>query len=121
MKQAARDQLLQNLDRQLGEVRQFLPTLATREEMNTAITAERERTDRRFDELCAAIKDEGDQTRRHMDAVAESLRNDLRSAAEGYTAVRQQVSALEVRHTRDVRALDARVSRLENDRGTRCR
>ena len=65
------------------------------------------------------------ETRRYFDVVAESLRADIRGVAEGVVGCNQRVDRLEaemkiefadVRDLIDVsyRALDQRVSRLEN-------
>ena len=84
------DTHLENLDRRLARVEPILPTLATKEELRTAIAdaiaplATRE-------ELRAAVaplatkeelREEGERSRRHMDIVGEALRTDIQLLAE---------------------------------------
>jgi len=61
------------------------------------------------DEMYAAIRDEGERTRRHFDVVAESLRDEIRLGFEGHLATTSRLDTLEHRHDR----LDGRVSALE--------
>jgi hypothetical protein len=122
MDQDDRDRLLQNLEDRLGKVEQILPTLATREDlMPLATRAELAPLATREDliplatraEMYAAIKAEGEQTRRHMDILTEALHDDIRIVAEGQVALRQRVSTLETSHDGNIAALDTRVSSLE--------
>jgi hypothetical protein len=62
-------QVLENIDRRLTTVEQILPTLATKDDLKRFATKE-------------DMKAEGEQTRRHFDVVAESLRADIRLIAE---------------------------------------
>lgn len=116
-----RDTVLQNLDQRLGRVEQFLPALATRGEVGTAVGDEAARTDRRFDELLAALRAEDEQTRRHVDEVAEALGVDIRAGAECSLGLQKRVSTLETRHARDVTALDGRLTPIERQRRGRLR
>jgi hypothetical protein len=54
------------------------------------------------------LREEGDRTRRHMDIIAESLRDDIRLLAEGHGWVSGRLAD----H-------DARITRLEQDRNDR--
>jgi len=122
MEDRDRDALLQNLDARLGRVEQFLPSLSTREEMHAAIreavaplatreamhaaiTQEAARTDRRFDQVYAAIRQEGTESRHHMDILVDSLRDDIRIVAEGQAVLGQRLTSI-----------DARVAALEDRR-----
>ena len=88
------------LDERLGRVEQILPTLATKEDLKAHPTR---------DEMYAAIRDDGERTRRHFDVVAESLRDEIRLGLEGHIASTSRLDTLEHRHDR----LERRVSALE--------
>ena len=81
---------LGNLDRRLASVEQMLPTLATKEEVKTLATKEELNTLATREDLHAAIaplatreelrlavQEEGERSRRYMDVIAESLRDDI--------------------------------------------
>ena len=83
---------VENLEHRVATVEQILPTLATK----------------------ADIRADGEQTRRHIGIVFESLRADLRLIAEGLAAL--QVST-DARHADIMGVLtqhDRRLTRLEN-------
>jgi len=69
--------VLESLDKRLSNVEQILPTLATKDEMHSAIAAATAPLATRDE-----VKAEGRETRRHIDVVAESLRTEIRSIAE---------------------------------------
>ena len=76
----------ENIDRRLTNVEQFLPTLATKEELKTLATKEELKTFATKEELAAAIaplatKDDLGELRRHMDILTESLRSDIHMIA----------------------------------------
>jgi hypothetical protein len=93
--------------------------LATREEMHAAIKAAtaplatRNELLATRDELCAALRAEGDETRRHFDVVAESIRMDVRVIAERHTYLSERLGTLESGVTRDKARVDERLLRLE--------
>ena len=60
---------LENLDLRLARVEQFLPTLATKEELQTAIAP-------------LATKDDLGELRRHMEILHENQRGDIQLLAE---------------------------------------
>jgi hypothetical protein len=64
--------LLRNLDRRMSHVEQILPTLATK----------------------AELAEEGERSRRHMDVVAESLRDDIRLVAEAVVGLGERIDRL---------------------------
>ncbi|HEY6508484.1 MAG TPA: hypothetical protein VIY56_10760 [Vicinamibacterales bacterium] len=118
------DRVLENIDRRLSNVEQTLPTLATKEELRAAVAPLASR-----DEMHSAIatavaplatKDqvraEAEQTRRHFDVVAESLRTDIRLIAEGHVHVTGRMDAFETKTERAIVDLDRRVLRLEAKR-----
>src|SRR6266545_1137492 len=89
---------LENLDRRLAKVEQFLPILATKEELQAAIAplATKEEVQAAIallatkEELHAAIallatkeelREEGERSRRHMDVLSERQRGDIQLLA----------------------------------------
>ena len=94
---------LENLDRRLAGVEQILPTLATKDDLRTLATREELRGLATKEELQAtvallatkeelraaiaplatseelrlAVQEEGERSRRYMDVIAESLRDDI--------------------------------------------
>ena len=82
---------VENLEHRVATVEQLLPTLATK----------------------ADVKEEGEQTRRHIGIVFESLRADVRLIAEGLAALQGSTDA---RHADIMSVLmqhDRRLTRLE--------
>jgi hypothetical protein len=73
------DEHLENLDRRLARVEQFLPTLATKEELRTLATKEELRATE--DNLRLALTDAVDELRRHTHVLTESLRGDIHMLA----------------------------------------
>jgi hypothetical protein len=63
-----------------------------------------------------AVREEGQQTRRHFDVVAESLRGDIRLVAEGHAGLQQRVDRLETEVKAADATLDRRATRLEAER-----
>jgi hypothetical protein len=92
----ADDQLLEtvrNVDARLTRVEQFLPTLATREELHAAILAAVAPLATR-EEMHAAIREEGERSRRHTDVMIDDLRDDNRLILEHLIALSARVDAL---------------------------
>jgi len=110
-------ELVRNVDARLTRVEQYLPTLATREEVHAAIQAAvaplatreelhaaiqaaiaplatREELRVGLDELRAEIKAEGERSRRYTDVLIEDLRDDNRLILEHLTALSARVDAL---------------------------
>ena len=77
------DTHLENLDRRLARVEQILPTLATKEELQTAIAPLATKEE---------VRAEGEQTRLHMDIVGESLRSDIQLLAEHLSGVMSRLT-----------------------------
>ena len=81
------DEHLENLDRRLTRVEQILPTLATKADLQSAITPLATK-----EELRAAIapletRDDIDELRRHMHVLSEDQRADTRLIAEHLAVV----------------------------------
>jgi hypothetical protein len=140
------DEVVRNIDLRLGRVEQFLPTLATKEELRAAEARLATKDDLREavaglatkeelrdavaslatkDELREAVaglatraelREEGERTRRHFDIVAEEMKANTRLIAEGLDDHRERTE----RRFGDVDArlstLDRRVTRLESKR-----
>ena len=106
-------ELVKNVDARLTRVEQFLPTLATREEMHAAIQeaiaplatraelgaaiaplATRAELHAMADDLRMAIKDEGERSRRYTDVLIEDLRDDNRLILEHLIALSARVDEL---------------------------
>jgi len=136
------DQRLRNRDRRLSNVEPFLPTLATRDELHAAIAplatrqemhaaiaplATREEMHTAIaaavaplatrEEMRTAIRAEGEETHRHFDVVAESLRSEIRVIAEGHGYLAHRMDTLEGDTKRALTGLDRRVLRLETKSG----
>ena len=68
---------LENLDRRLATVEQILPTLATKDDLKVLATKEE-------------LREEGERSRRHMDVLAESLRDDIHLIAAHVASAKPQ-------------------------------
>ena len=88
---------VENLEHQSETVDQILPTLATK----------------------ADIKEDGEQTRRHIGIVFESLRADVRLIAEGQSAGQKSLDATRADVMRVLEQHDRRLMRLEGSRKRR--
>jgi hypothetical protein len=114
-------QVLENIDRRLTTVEQILPALATKDDLKRFATKEdlklfATKEDLKQFATKEDMKAEGEQTRRHFDVVAESLRADIRLIAEGQVALTERMDAFESRTERAIANLDRRVLRLESKR-----
>ncbi|MBI3048601.1 MAG: hypothetical protein HYY76_09870 [Acidobacteria bacterium] len=103
------------------EMNAAIAPLATREEMNAAIAAAIAPLATR-EEMYGALaryatreemREEGERTRRHMDVLVESLRDDIRLLAEGQVALHHRIEDVRMELKADIAALDRRLSRLE--------
>jgi hypothetical protein len=119
------NRVVQDVTSRLDRIEQILPTLATKEDLATAVRPLATRDEMHAaiqvavaplatrDEMHAAIREEGDRTRQHFDVVAERLEGHIRVIAEGHVALNDKVDALRVELKADIAALDRRVTRLE--------
>lgn len=85
------NRVLENIDRRLSNVEQILPTLATKEELRAAVATLATKEE---------LRAEGEETRRHFDVVAESLRTDIRLIAEGQVHVTGRTDTFETKTER---------------------
>ena len=89
------EQRVEHREHRSETVDQILPTLATKADIN------------------GYVKEEGEQTRRHIGIVFESLRADLRVIAEGQTATQKSLDAMRADIMRVLDQHDRRLMRLE--------
>jgi len=107
-----RNQVVKNLEHRMDRIDQILPTLATKADLHEQIAAVRT-------ELLVRIHEGNVETRRHMDVVGESLRDEIRLLAEGIIANQERIDAERVARERAEAGLDRRVTRLEAARRPR--
>jgi hypothetical protein len=72
--------LQQDIEPRLAHVEQILPTLVTREYLDERLTAQ-------SGELRQEFREGLEQSRRHMDVIAESLRSDIQLIAEHLASI----------------------------------
>jgi hypothetical protein len=78
------EQILQNnVEPRLANIEQILPTLVTHTYLDERLTAQSA-------ELRQEIRDGVEQSRRHMDIIAESLRSDIQLLAEHAASTSQR-------------------------------
>jgi hypothetical protein len=92
-------------------IRLGLAPYPTREEMRQEIRSTLEPYATRQE-----LREEGERTRRHMDVLFESLRDDIRLLAESQAALLQRIDDVRIELKGDVAAVDRRVMRLEATR-----
>ncbi|MGE3843431.1 MAG: hypothetical protein AB7I50_17810 [Vicinamibacterales bacterium] len=114
--------VVESIDRRLTNVEQILPTLATKEDVDSAIAraieplATKAEMAALKEELRSEIRDEGARTRRHFDVVAERLQENIKAIAEGHAALSDRLVDMKATHDADIARLDVRVTRLEASR-----
>lgn len=113
---------LKNLDDRLARVEQFLPSVATKDDLKAFATKDdlqrfvsREEfratvaTLATREEMTTLFAQHSEQIRSHFDVVAESLRDEIRMTQDGHIASTSRLETLERKHDR----LDRRVTVLE--------
>jgi hypothetical protein len=141
------EEIVRKLDRQMDDVLQILPTLATKAELAEAQMAAKDELAAAVarlatkDELAAAVarlatKDElaaavaplatkaelaaeGERSRRHMDVVAENLLDAIRLSGEWYTALEQRDREQHAAVTSRLDAVELDVAVLKSKRRPR--
>ena len=112
---------LGNLDRRVDRIEQFLPTLATRDEVGAAIDQATARLATK-DELAEAIarlatkdelREEGERSRRYMQMLFEDLRSEMRLWAESWSDVDRRDARQHAESLNLFDGLDKRVMALE--------
>ena len=141
MEQQSIDLVVKNINERFTRVEQILPTLPTKVDLAAAIDeavaplATKAELAAAIDEavaplatkaeLAAAIaplatktemREEGERTRSHFDAVAERLEGQIRLVAEGQGALQERVDDRLQQVATEIARLDRRVMRLEAGR-----
>ena len=115
---------LQNLDRRIDRVEQFLPTLATKDALRQAIAPLATREELRQaiaplatrDEVREGLREEGARSRRHMDVLVEKLTEKIDLFAEAHVALEQRDASQHAETQQAMSALDTRVMKVEATR-----
>lgn len=66
--------------------------------------------------MTAAIREEGERTRRHFDVVVERIEARVALIAEGHTALAARIEVVRDELKADIAGHDKRITRLEADR-----
>ena len=121
---------VKRMDLRLGRIEQFLPTLATKDELRAQALASKE--DLRAavallatkEELRAAVaplatraelREESERTRRHSQVLFESLRDDIRIVAEAQVSTLVELRSMSQQHRTTLDNHELRLVRLESD------
>ena len=128
------EEVLQNLDRRVTRIEQILPTLATKDDLRSAIQeavaplATKEELREAVAELATKeelreavaglatkeeVRAEGELTRAHFNAVAERLEEQIRLVAEGLLALTRQFEEFKAETNARFAEMDRRLTRLE--------
>jgi len=108
------EEVVRNVDMRLTRVEQVLPTLATKAELQHAITPLATKVE--LQELREEMRHEGERTRRHFDVVTERLEGHIQLIAEGQALLQERFEDLRTDLKADIAQLDRRVMRLEATR-----
>jgi hypothetical protein len=97
---------VKKIDLRLERIEQFLPTLATKEELRAqgATLATR-----------AELREESERTRRHSQVLFESLRDDVRIVAEAQASTLVELRSMSQQHRQTLDNHELRLVRLESD------
>jgi hypothetical protein len=97
------ERVVRNVNDRVNRIEQILPTLATKEDLKAFATKDE-------------MREEGERTRRHFDAVAERVEGHIQLIAEGQGALQEQFNDLRKDVRSDIAQLDRRLMRLEASR-----
>ena len=111
------EEVLENLNRRVDRIEQILPTLATKDDLQTAIAPLATKEELRNAVAGLATKEEvraeGERTRAHFDAVAERLEEQIRLLAEGLLSLTRQFEEFKAETNARFAEMDRRLARLE--------
>ncbi len=130
MDRGTMEEVLRDLDRRVGRIEQILPTLVTKDDLQTAIAPLATKEELRNavaglatkEELRNAVaglatkeevRAEGERTRAHFDAVAERLEEQIRLLAEGLLSLTRQFEEFKAETNARFAEVDRRLARLE--------
>ncbi len=119
MSERSMEQAVTDLNTRVERIEQILPTLATKADLAAAVAPLATRTE--LGALRTELLADGEQTRRHFDAVAERLEGHIRLIAEGHGVLADKVDGLATEMRTADAALDRRLLRLETTRAPRRR
>lgn len=97
---------VKNIDDRTARIEQILPTLATKDDLKAFATKDylkafATKDDLKVfptrDEMTTAIRDEGERTRQHFNAVAERIEESVRLIAEGHVELDKRLTRVEKR------------------------
>lgn len=110
------EQVVRNVNDRVERIEQILPTLATKEDLKAYATKDDLR--RAVEPLATRdeLREEGERTRGHFDAVAERLEGHIQLIAEGQVALQEQLTDFKQEMRSDIAGLDRRLMRLEASR-----
>src|SRR5215470_17170017 len=116
--------LIKDLNTRTKRIEQILPTLATKEDLKAFATKDDLKAYPTRDEVKAMINEEGKQTRRHFDVVAEGLKDSIKVIADGHKALADHIDSVgrDIRsvldnHERRITKLEAKPSRRQERSG----
>jgi hypothetical protein len=108
---------VKKLDLRLERIEQFLPTLATKEELRAQALATKEELRAAVAPLAtrAELREESERTRRHSQVLFESLRDDIRIVAEAQVSTLVELRSMSQQHRKTLDNHELRLVRLESD------
>ena len=115
------------IEERTTRIEQILPTLITKEDAKAFLTKEDAQAFATKDDLKAFatkddlkafatkddVREEGEQTRRHFDIVAEQMKADIALIAEGHKAMRVHVDGQLAETRATLESYDKRIMKLE--------
>jgi hypothetical protein len=130
------EERMTGIEERTTSIEQILPTLATKEDLKVFATKEDLKAFATKDDLKAFatkedlkafatndvlkgfatkndVREEGERTRRHFDAVADQMKADIALIAEGHAATRTYVDGRLDDSRAELKSLDKRIMKLE--------
>jgi hypothetical protein len=95
---------VRNIDERTTRIEQILPTLATKDDLKAFPTRE---------EVQTVVRDEGERTRQQFNAVAERIEASVKVIAEGHEATKTHVDAQSTAIRTELKTHDRRIMKLE--------
>jgi len=106
---------VKKIDLRLEGIEQFLPTLATKDELRAQALASKEDLRAAVALLAtrAELREESERTRRHSQVLFESLRDDIRIVAEAQLSALAEFRSISQQHRQTLDNHELRLVRLE--------
>jgi hypothetical protein len=106
---------VKKIDLRLEGIEQFLPTLATKDELRAQALASKEDLRAAVALLAtrAELREESERTRRHSQVLFESLRDDIRIVAEAQLSALAEFRSISQQHRQTPDNHELRLVRLE--------